>query len=435
MTEPRTPYEIPQGWQVMPLRDLVRKMKAGGTPSRTEPSYWGGDIPFVLIEDMTSCGMFLEKTKETITRAGLDNSSCWIVPEGSVLVSMYATIGVTAINTMPVATNQAIMALETSPSLHPQFVAHQIRLRADDLVRLNVQSTQKNINKGILEQFPIWVPPLPEQKAIAGALRAVQRAKEATGKVIAATKELKRSLMKHLFTYGPVPVEEAASVPLKETEIGMIPEHWNVTRLGDIARIGNGSTPARTNSSYWHGGTEPWLTSGKIHESIIDRADEFVTEVACEECHLPLVPKESLLVAITGQGKTLGNAALVKFDTRISQHLAYVSVHDSSVSPLFLLLFLQTQYRRFRAVSSGGGSTKGALTCGFLKSFPTPLPPRHEQDVIAQILAVTSCAMRANEGTALSMRAIFDTSCGRLMTGKTRIDPQHFEEIASAVAG
>jgi type I restriction enzyme S subunit len=84
-----------------------------------------------------------------------------------------------------------------------------------------------------------------------------------------------------------------------------------VVRLGDIAKIGNGSTPKRTNEAYWEGGHIPWITSTKIHEVIISRADEFVTETAFRECHLPLVPRKSIVVAITGQGKTLGNAALL----------------------------------------------------------------------------------------------------------------------------
>jgi type I restriction enzyme S subunit len=78
----------------------------------------------------------------------------------------------------------------------------------------------------ILVQIPL--PPLEEQKAIAGILSTVQSAIEKTEKVINALKNLKKSMMKHLFTYGPVAEEEAEKVELKETEIGPIPKHWEV---------------------------------------------------------------------------------------------------------------------------------------------------------------------------------------------------------------
>ncbi|MGQ9780597.1 MAG: restriction endonuclease subunit S, partial [Bacillota bacterium] len=87
---------LPEEWEVVRLGEVAEYMRAGGTPSRKEPRYWGGGIPFVLIEDMTSCGLYLHSTKETISQEGLENSSAWLVPPGSLLLSMYATIGESA---------------------------------------------------------------------------------------------------------------------------------------------------------------------------------------------------------------------------------------------------------------------------------------------------------------------------------------------------
>ena len=70
---------------------------------------------------------------------------------------------------------------------------------------------------------------------------------------------------------------------LKQTEIGLVPDDWEVVQLGSIAKIGNGATPKRDNAAYWKGGTIPWLTSGKIHEGRITKPDQHVTNTAKSE--------------------------------------------------------------------------------------------------------------------------------------------------------
>jgi type I restriction enzyme S subunit len=110
-------------------------------------------------------------------------------------------------------------------------------LKLNDLKR---KSSQPLVTQDIVYDQVINVPPLPEQRAIAHVLRTVQRAREATEKVIAAAKQLKRSLMVYLFTYGPVRNRVAASVELIQAEFGTIPSHWNVLRFEDTVDIVSG---------------------------------------------------------------------------------------------------------------------------------------------------------------------------------------------------
>ncbi len=272
-----------------------------------------------------------------------------------------------------------------------------------------------------LQQLVIYLPPLSEQRAIAHALSTIQSAIGAADKVITAIYALKQSTLRHLLTYGLVQVQDSATVLLKDSNVGPIPQQWSVVTLGEVSKIGNGSTPKRDEPRYWDGGTIPWLTSGKVHEGTITSADELVTEAAYAECHLPLVPKRSIVVAITGQGKTLGNAALLALDTCISQHLAYITLHDNKLQPEFVLYFLQSRYMQLQAVGRSGGSTKAALTCGYLKGYSIPCPPIVEQRAIVQTLYAIDRKIETESQRKSALQALFKSALQRLMTGTIRV--------------
>ncbi len=194
-----------------------------------------------------------------------------------------------------------------------------------------------------------------------------------------------------------------------------------MVELGSLAKVGNGSTPKRANEAYWEGGTIPWLNSTKIHDRFITEADQFVTPQAVKECHLPKVAPNSLLVAITGQGKTLGNSAITRIETCINQHLAYAQFHSPKIVPDFVLWFMQTRYDYLRSIAHGGGSTKGALTCGFLKTLPIPVPSTDEQKEIVTVFQT----LEDKQGTAANKQSalqdLFRTLLHELMTAKIRV--------------
>jgi type I restriction enzyme, S subunit len=181
--------------------------------------------------------------------------------------------------------------------------------------------------------------------------------------------------------------------------LGRIPSHFGLKRLGFISKIGNGSTPNRSVSGYWQGGRMPWLNSSKANDFEVLEADQFVTARAIRECHLPIVPAGSLVVAITGEGKTRGMAAITRIDTAINQHLAYVTVTDPAVDPEFLLFYLTGIYQVLRDESSGQGSTKGAITCGELAKVPVVVPPLEDQRAALANLRIQLRAMDSSRDT------------------------------------
>lgn len=230
------------------------------------------------------------------------------------------------------------------------------------------------------------VVPLPEQAGIARFLdwanRRLERATRAKLKVITLLNEQKQAIIHCAVTRGLDP-----SAPLKPSGIpwlGDVPKHWEAWRISRFARVGNGSTPSRGKPSYWNNGTYPWLNSSQVNRGLIDSADQFVTAAALRECHLPRVPAGSVLVAITGQGKTRGTAAVLGVEATINQHIAFITPRTNVVSPEFLHLTFVTAYQTLRALSQDSGSTKGALTCEDLKRFKVALPPLPEQKALVE---------------------------------------------------
>ena len=147
------------------------------------------------------------------------------MPVDTVLLSMYATVGKAVINKLPVATNQAILAISVKPNIINEYLAFCLSFNKQRLLSFNVQSTQKNVNKGIVERFKILVPPLPEQRNISYILSTVQKAIEQQDKLIRTITELKKALMQKLFTEGTRGEKQ------KRTEIGLVPESWKVVEF------------------------------------------------------------------------------------------------------------------------------------------------------------------------------------------------------------
>lgn len=168
--------------------------------------------------------------------------------------------------------------------------------------------------------------------------------------------------------------------------LGEIPSHWAMSRIKRFARVGNGSTPSRGKPEYWAETGLPWLNSGSVHQAKITRASRFVTNQALAECHLPQLQPGTVLVAITGQGKTRGTSGLLMIPATINQHMAYIAPMDGEVTGNFLRYSLMAAYSQLRAISDDAGGTKGALTCEDVRRFDVTVPPIDEQLTIADFL-------------------------------------------------
>ncbi len=416
---------LPATWTVSTLGEIAQGFLSGGTPSTKNAAFWQGRIPWITSKWLNS-RLELDRGEKFISEDALKYSATAVVPRNNLIFGTRVGVGKVAVNRVDLAINQDLAGILIDPAGHDvRFLAYQLcTARIQNVVQTCKRgATIQGITRDDLKNLEIWFPSLAEQRKIAGVLGLVQQAMEQQERLLALTKELKKALLNQLFTHG------LRGEPQKQTEIGPVPKSWQVVPLSSLAKVGNGSTPKRDNGGYWEGGLTPWLNSTKIHELFISEADQFVTDLAVKECHLPRVEPRSLLIAITGQGKTLGNSALVCFETCINQHLAYAQFTSARVVPEFVLWYMQTRYDDLRSISQGGGSTKGALTCGYLKTYPIPVPPLDEQREIANTFAAIWTKENLHQNKRAALTGLFRTLLQQLITAQVRADDLHLVEL------
>ena len=174
---------------------------------------------------------------------------------------------------------------------------------------------------------------------------------------------------------------------LKDTGVSWLirsPAHWDIWKVGHLAAVGNGATPSRNDERYWSGGAIPWLNSGVVNQDEVISSEEHVTEVALQECHLPLLEPGTVLVAIIGQGKTRGRATVLTTKATVNQNVAFVRPTREYLNPWFLRWWLFAAYEHLRSLSDDARGPKGVLSCEDLANLRIALPPRVEQDAIVE---------------------------------------------------
>ncbi|MEI2461815.1 restriction endonuclease subunit S [Mycoplasmopsis felis] len=115
-------------WKEERLENITKRMSSGGTPSTTIKKFYNGKIPFLTISDMTKVGKYINNTEKNITSEAIENSSTWLVPKNSLLLSMYASFGKTAINKKEITTSQAILGIILNNNISVEFLYYLLFL-------------------------------------------------------------------------------------------------------------------------------------------------------------------------------------------------------------------------------------------------------------------------------------------------------------------
>jgi type I restriction enzyme S subunit len=295
-------------------------------------------------------------------------------------------------------------------------------------------TTIPNLSATRLKSFPVPLPPLPEQKAIAHVLGAIQRAREATEGVIAAARELKKSLMRHLFTYGPVPVSEAENIALEETELGTVPKEWESVKVADIVDMKYGyrtSIPKTPPPE----GIEIISTADITNEGYLDISGIRTVEIPSHLIERYTVRKGDLLFNWRNAQKHVGKTAIVEFDPPrpmvFASFIIRLRALESINNRYFLYLLNHLRNIGTFFVLSRRAVNQANFNANELGALGIRLPPLPEQRKIAAVLLSIARKIETEEARWTALDELFKSLLKKLMTGEVRVDPEAFnsEEV------
>src|SRR5690554_3782298 len=159
--------ELPCDWSTLPIEE-IGEVVSGGTPSRDNPRYWGGEIPWVTPGEVTGFGRkHLEETDEKITTEGLAQSGAKLLPPNSLLVTTRASLGAAVLNAALATTNQGFKSITFTNSFSPDYYYHWASKLKGELVRLASGTTFLEISGSQFRKISVPVPPRAEQRLIA----------------------------------------------------------------------------------------------------------------------------------------------------------------------------------------------------------------------------------------------------------------------------
>lgn len=313
-------------------------------------------------------------------------------------MSSRAPIGHLAIAGCNLHTNQGCKSFVCTRGLDAEFLYFTLKHRMADIQALGSGATFVEVSKSSLQAFEISFPEcINEQRQIAARLKAqlaeVETARQAAQCALSDSRLLRARMLKAFFA-------ELDATPKK--------------KLGDYAHISSGVTPSRDNDAYWQPAEIAWVKTGEIDFSPITAVRESISKKALAECSLSLLPPKTVLIAITGEGKTRGRSAVLEVSATTNQHSVAVQPHDTWEAS-FLQLWLQSSYHDLRELSEGRGGSRSALSGAQIKALKVPAPGKTEQKHIVARIQAAMTEIDAVENSSKAALADINRLPGRVL--------------------
>ena len=346
----------------------VCEVVSGATPKSNNPSYWDGEVAWVSPKDLSNLDKkYLEDTPRKITNEGFRSCSAKMLPEKSVLFSSRAPIGLVAINNITVCTNQGFKSMvPKSNKIFTDYLYWWLKIHRKAIEQLGRGATFKEVSKKIVEGITIPLPPLEEQKRIAGILDAADALRAKRREALEQLDQLAQSTFLDMFG-DPV----------------TNPKGWDVVNIRDIGEVITGNTPSRNRNDYYGDAIE-WIKSDNINDPSfkLTNAKEGLSNEGKKVGRT--APSGAILVTcIAGSKSCIGNAAIADREVAFNQQINAL-VPNNLVESWYVLILFFVGKSIIQGASTN--SMKGMVSKSSFLQIKLPLPPISLQKEFASII-------------------------------------------------
>lgn len=412
---------LPEGWKRVALGDIAQ-ITSGGTPDRSEPRYWGGEIPWVTtgeIQFNTIMG-----TVEKITNDGLNSSSAKLFPAGTLLLAMYGqgkTRGQVAKLGIEAATNQNSAAILFDENQNSDFYFHYLASRYEDIREFGNSGGVSHLNAGLLKLIKVPTGPFCEQARMAEIFSAWNAAITVTENLLANSRRQKAALTHDLLLGRVRCAGYTKSVKRVMTRVGKLPEDWKHFSLGEVA----------TEISMKNADDEvlPVLSCTK-HHGLVDSLNYFNKRVFSENTSTyKIVPRAAFAYATNHIDEgSIGYQDL--YDKALISPMYTVFQVTGQIDHGFLFRLLKTEHYRqlFAANTNASVDRRGSLRWNDFKRIEIPVPSLQEQLAIREVLDTADQEVKQLTSQLAALKQEKHALMADLLTGKRRV---HLSEVTA----
>jgi len=401
-----------RGWKILKLKDICIQITDG---THKTPNYVEKGTPFISTQNLKPFSKTFDfsQYKKFISQEEHNFLIKRCNPEkGDILLSKCGTIGraqvVRVDYTFSLFVGVALLKLnkkEVSCDFLEQLLNFPPIVKK--MKRSSPGSTRKTLTIRAIENLLLPLPPLPEQKKIAEILGSVDEAIEITDKEIEKVERLKKGLMQELLTRG------IGHKKFKKTEIGIIPEEWEVVRIGNIGNVVTGTTPSTKIIEYW--GTDiPFVTPSDFKKTKYVKFTERKVSKTGAKIGKLIPPKSVMVVCIA----SVGEVSLASSMCITNQQINSI-VCKENIDPEYIYYVLSG--RKGILQSWAGITTTPIIKKSLFEKFPIPLPPLPEQGKIAEILSGVDELLETLRNRKGQLQRLKKGLMEDLLTGKRRV--------------